>query len=119
MEAFQEESKYLHSLLEVLSDSKLRVRGLARGREGSEWERSTILSDFRRELILAGAKSYSSCLLGRIARVGEEHRNAARRRVWVMREDERRAVPSRVYWLANVRRRGIFRGRGNFVTNLG
>ena len=49
MGAFQEGSKDLHSLLEVLADSKLRVRGLARGREGSEWERSTILSDCKRE----------------------------------------------------------------------
>ena len=50
MGAFQEGSKYLNSLLEVLADSMLRVRGLARGREGSEWERSTILSDFRQGL---------------------------------------------------------------------
>ena len=46
----------------------VRARGLARGREGSEWERSTILSDFRRELSLAGAKAYSSCLLGMVSR---------------------------------------------------
>ena len=85
------------------------IMPIARGRKGSEWERSTILSDFRRELSLAGAKSYSSCLLGRVARVGEEHRNAARRRAWVMREDERREEASRVQWLW---------GRGNFVTNL-
>ena len=57
--------------------------------EGSECERSTILSDFRRELSLAGAKAYSSCLLGGVARVGEEHRNTARRRAWVLREDIR------------------------------
>ena len=104
--------------MEVLADSKLRSRGLARGREGSEWERSSILSDFRRELSLAGAKAYSSCLLGRVARVGEEHRNAARRRAWVRREDERREEDSRAHWMANVRMRGFFRGRGNFVTNL-
>ena len=58
---------------------------------------------------LAGATSYASCLLGRVARVGEEYRNAA----WVMR-----GGGSRVHWLANVRRRGVFRGRGNFVRNL-
>ena len=76
------------------------------------------MSDFRREFSLAGSKSYSSCLLGRVARVGEEHRNAARRRAWVFREDERREEASRVHWLANVRRMGVFRGRGNFVTNI-
>jgi hypothetical protein len=48
-----------------------------------------------------GVESYSSCLL---ARDGEEHRHAARRRVWVMREDERMEEASRVHWLANVRR---------------
>ena len=60
----------------------------------------------RRELSLAEAKSYSACLLGRVARVGEQHRQAARRR-----EEE-----SRAHWVANVQRRGFFRGRGNFVT---
>ena len=53
-----------------------------------------------------------------IARVGEEHRNAARRRAWVRREDERRAEDSQAHWLANVRMRDVFRGRGHFVTNL-
>jgi hypothetical protein len=40
-------------------------------------EKSSIMSDLRRELSLAGAKAYSACLLGRVARVGEEHRQAA------------------------------------------
>ena len=59
-----------------------------------------------------GVESYSTCLLGRVARVGEEHRNAAMRRAWVMtmREDERREEASRVHWLANVRRRGFSGG---------
>ena len=35
-----------------------------------------------------------------------------------MREDERREEASRVHWIANVRRREVFRGRGNCVTNL-
>ena len=117
MGAFQEGSKDLHALLEVLADSKLKMKGLARGREGSEWERSSIMTDLRRELSLAGAKAYSACLLGRVARVGEEHRQAARRRAWVKREDERREDESRAHWVANVQRMGFFRGRGNFVTN--
>jgi hypothetical protein len=61
--AFLEGSKDLHSLLEVLADSKLRMKDL-------------------------------------------------------LREDERREEASRVHWPANVRGRGVFRGRGNFVTNL-
>ena len=50
MGTFQEGSKDLHSLLEILADHKLRARGLARGREGTERKRAVILSDFRREL---------------------------------------------------------------------
>ena len=109
-------SKDLHSLLDTLADSKLRVLGLARGREGTERERSKMLSDFRRELSLASAKAYSSCLIGRLSRVGEQHRNAARRRAWVRREDERRDEESRAHWIANVCERGVFRSRGQFVT---
>ena len=58
--SFQEASKDLHHLLECLADSKLRARGLARGREGDEWERSVILNEFRRELSLVAAKAVSA-----------------------------------------------------------
>ena len=61
MGSFQEASKGLHHLLECLADSELRPRGLARGREGGEWERSLILNDFRRELSLVAAKAVSVC----------------------------------------------------------
>jgi hypothetical protein len=72
MGTFQEGSKDLHALLETLADCKLRARGLARGREGTEKERSAILSDLRRLLSSLGAKDMSSCLLGRVARVGSQ-----------------------------------------------
>ena len=111
MGTFQEGSKDLHALLETLADCKLRARGLARGREGTEWERSSILCDFRRELSTVGAKAVSSCLLGRVARVGEGFRLAAKRREWVKREEERREEARRAHWAANVRERGLFRGQ--------
>ena len=115
MGTFQEGSKDLHSLLEHIADSKLKARGLARGREGSEQERSVILMNLRRELSTAGAKAQSACLLGRVARMGEGHRLAAKRRVWVRREDELRQEASRAHWLANIRGRGIIRGGGEFI----
>ena len=115
MGTFQEGSKDLHSLLETLADHKLRAKGLARGREGTERERAVILSDFRRELSVTGAKAQSACLIGRVARVGEGHRLAARRRAWVRREDERREEASRAHWHANVIGRGVFRSRGQFI----
>ena len=114
MGTFQEGSKDLHSLLGMIADGKLRSRGLARGREGTEQERSVILLNMRRELSTAGAKAQSACLLGRVARIGEGHRLAARRRVWVRREDEMREEASRAHWLANIRGRGIIRGGGEF-----
>ena len=54
---------------DVIADSKLRSRGLARGREGSEHERSIILINLRRELSTAGAKAQSACILGRVAHI--------------------------------------------------
>lgn len=42
MGAFQEGSDDIHALLDVIADSQLKARGLARGREGSSHERSTI-----------------------------------------------------------------------------
>jgi hypothetical protein len=41
-----------------------------------------------------------------VSRVGEEHRQAARRRSWVKEEEERRA-----FWHANVRAMGLIRGQ--------
>ena len=87
---FQEGSKDHYSLLDLIVDFKLRARGLARGMEGSEQERSIILLNLRRELSTAGAKAQSDCILGRVARLGEGHRQAARIRVWVRREEEMR-----------------------------
>jgi hypothetical protein len=62
---------------------------------------SSIMKDLRRELSLTGAKAYSACLLGRVARVGEEHRQAARRRAWIKREGERRVFCNEI--LQNLR----------------
>ena len=115
MGTFQEGSPDLHALLETLADSKLRAKGLARGREGTERERSIILSEFRRELSVTCAKANSACLIGRVARVGEGHWLAARRRVWVRQEEEKREEARRAHWHANVIGRGVFRGRGQFV----
>ena len=113
---FQEGSKDLHQLLDQLADSKLRALGLARGRDGTDHERSIILMNLRRELSTAAAKANSACLLGRISKLGEGHRQAAKRRVWVRREQELRDEASRAHWLANIRGKGIIRGGGEFFS---
>ena len=79
--------------------------GLARGREGTEQERAIILAGLRRKLSMAAAKANSACLLDRVSRVGEEHRQAAKRRAWAKSEEERLQEERRAYWHAYVRGR--------------
>ena len=111
--SFQEGSKDLHSLLGILADAQLKAKGLARVREGSDHERSVILSGMRRQLSMTAAKAYSACLLDRVGRVGEEHRQAAKRRSWQKREVEKMEEERKAYWHAYVR--GITARRGQFI----
>ena len=111
--SFQEASKDIHTLLEIMADSQLKAKGLARGREGTDQERAIILSSMRRQLSMAAAKAYSSCILDRIRRVGEEHRQAARRRSWQKREEEKMEEERKAHWHAYVR--GITDRRGQIV----
>ena len=83
---WQEESKDIHGLLDILTDCRLTAMGLARGREGSKVERGQIISQMRRILSVTAAKAYSNCLIGRLEKVGEGHRLAAKRRAWVRQE---------------------------------
>ena len=99
----------------MLADSKLKALGLTRGREGSDQERAIILAGLRRQLSLATAKANSACLLDRVGRIGEEHRQAAKRRAWVKREEELMQEERKAYWHAYVRGAGVNR-RGDFPT---
>ena len=113
--SFQEGSKDLHSLLEWLVDSKLESIGLARGREGTDHERSLLMMNLRRELSLAAAKAQSACLLSRVAKMGEGHRLAAKRRALAKREEEKRQEAAKAHWLANIRGKGIVSSHGMFI----
>ena len=110
MGAWQEGSKDLHSLLDTLADHKVAVLGLARGREASEQERAQILSGYRRTLSTTAARATSGCLLGRLAKVGESNRAAAKRRAWAKREGESLEEERRAHWRAHVQGRGVMRG---------
>ena len=112
--AFQEGSKDIHTLLDVLADSQMKAKGLARGREGSNQERATILAGLRRRLSMVAAKAYSACLMERVSRVGEEHRAAAKRRAWVKREEEKMQEERKAYWYVFVR--GRVKTRGQLIT---
>ena len=111
--AFQEGSKDVHSLLEILADSQLKSIGLARGREGSSQEKSIVLAGLRRQLSLVSAKAYSACIMDRVSRLGEKHRQAAKRRAWAKRAEEKMAEERRAHWNAFIR--GIGLSRGHFI----
>ena len=94
----------------------MRFKDLTREREGTEQERSVILSGLRRSLRMCAAKAYSTCLMDKVARVGEEFRQAARIRAWMKREEERILEDRKAFGHANVRARGMMRGQ--FPHNL-
>ena len=100
MGAWQEASKDLHNLLDVLADHKVAALGLARGREATENELAQMLSGYRRTLSTTAARANSGCLLGRLAKVGEAHRRA-----WAPREEERLHEERRAHWRAHVQSR--------------
>ena len=112
--AWQEGSKDLHTLLNILADTKVKKNGLARGIIGTDEEKAIHLSQFRRKLSLVAAKAQSACLIGKLAKVGVEFRQAAKRREWVRREEERLKEERRSFWQANVCELGLAR-RGQFV----
>ena len=84
-----------------------------RSLEGSEQERSIMIAGLRRELSLAAAKANSASLLDRVARIGEANRQAAKRRAWAKREEEKEQEERRAYWHAYVR--GLGRRRGDII----
>ena len=58
---------------------------------------------------MASSKAYSACLLDRVARVGEEHKLAAKIRAWLKREEERNDDERKALWHAHVRAKGLTR----------
>ena len=97
----------MHSLLEWLVDSKLESIGLARGREGTDHEKSLLMINLRQELSLAAAKAQSACLLGRMAKMGEGYRLATTRRAWAKREQEKRQEAAKAQWFGIVSSHGM------------
>ena len=55
---------------------------------------------------------FGSLPLGKVAKLGEGNRQAAKRRAWAKAEEEKREAARRAHWAANVNGRGI---RGQFA----
>ena len=60
------------------------------------------------------AKAVSACLLGKVSKLGDGHRQAAKRRAWAKHENDKRVAAMRAHWAANVLGRGVNRN-GRFV----
>ena len=71
---------------------------------------NTILSGYRQILSTTAARASSGCLLGRLSRIGEGHKAAARRRAWAKREGERIEEERKAHWRAHIQGRGVMRG---------
>ena len=84
---------------------------MARGWEAIDQERAQILSGYMRTLSTTAARASSRCLLGRVAKVGEASRYAAKRRAWAVRESERLKLERKMHWNAHVQSRGITHGQ--------
>jgi hypothetical protein len=70
--------------------------------------------EFRRELSMVAVKAVSACLLGKVSKLGDGYRQAAKRRAWAKHENERGEAAMRANWAENVLGRGVHRS-GRFV----
>ena len=87
--AFGEGSKDLHSLVQVIGESRVAVMSLARGRKGTEAELGTVVGQVRRMLSTTNVRAQTQYLLARMTQVGERVGEAAKRRRWAAAEEER------------------------------
>ena len=69
--AFGEGSADLHDLVHTMARSRLRVQGLAEGREGSETVLGVITGQVRHTLSTATIRAQSLCLLACLDKMGE------------------------------------------------
>ena len=68
----------------------MRKVGLARGRAGSDQELAIITSQLRRRISAATIRANYTCLMERMAQVGEGAGRAENRRGWVRMEEEKK-----------------------------
>ena len=114
--SFGEASEGVHSLVEALATSRVRVAGPQRGRKGlirtEEGEKSIAVSYIRRTLSLAAIRAQSHSLLGRLeglgrgvtAAMGRRKEALELERVWLR---ERKATALSLKNGFNILRRGF------------
>ena len=108
-----EASKEVHSLIEAMASTRLKIQGMAMGRPGSEQELAIITGYLRRRISAATVRANFTCLLERMGQVGEGAVRAGRRRDWVRAEEEKMRWDRQAQWLSRVRGVGLVQ-KGRF-----
>ena len=78
--AWGEGSEDLHTLVQVLAQSKVDSVGRARGRPASDSELSIAVGQVRRRLSMACVRANMNCLITRMSLLGEAAKQAQGRR---------------------------------------
>ena len=112
--AFGEGSDDLHSLVQLLAESKVTAMGLTRGRGGTEAEIGVLVGQIRRMLSTTNVRAQAQCLLTRMTSIGGGVGQAAKRRKWAAMEEEKMRRERMAQWVGQVRGRNIVH-RGQFL----
>ena len=110
---YGEASKEVHEIIDTFAKTRLKKQGMARGRPGSDQELALITSQLRRRISAATIRANYTCMLERMAQVGNGARRAENRRDWVRVEEERMKKDRQTQWLSRVRGVGLV-NRGRF-----
>ena len=102
--AWGEASQDVHSLVEVLAQSRLKFQVLQEGRPngGSEQELAVIVSQIRRLLSVTAVKAQVGCLLGRLHQVGPGNKQLAKKREWALLQDNRMKRERHSQWIRKI-----------------
>ena len=105
-------------LIQVMAESRVVSADLMRGQPGAavREELSVVVGQLRRRLSVAVIRATYSCLLARLAFLGEGSREANKRRQWRGREEQAMRLEREAQWHRRVRNHGV-RHRGEFIIN--
>ena len=111
--AFGECSEDLHELIQRMAENKATMMGLRRGSETSDVEVGKMVGQIRRTLSTTFVRAQAQCLLLRMNCVGKGFAEAAKRRKWASKEEERMRHERQAQWLSRIRGRNLV-SRGHF-----
>ena len=105
--AWGECSEDMHTLVQVLTKSRVDSVGRARGRPATDGELALAVGQVRRRLSVACVRANTNCLLSRMSHLGEAAVQAQGRRQAQGWEEERMRKEMQAQWLGRIRHHGI------------